>query len=150
MWRSAVIGLLVLVCPHVHTHAGEMYKSIDADGHVVYSDRADTPSAQKTEVQVVRPNPAEVARMAQVQAGANAAQLERKKQQEIDDANAKAQQEQERRMQCANAKGRYLAAKSAPRKFHYDGDGYRVGDPDPAADAALDEARMAVAAACTN
>ena len=41
----------------------EVYKSIDAQGHVVYSDRPETSAAQKAVVNVDRPDAKEVARM---------------------------------------------------------------------------------------
>ena len=59
----AVLGLLV--CPALL--AQEVYKSVDAQGHVVYSDRGSTKTAPKSQVHVDEPDPAEVARLAKEQ-----------------------------------------------------------------------------------
>lgn len=37
-----ILGLILLVCPAWALPAGEVYKSVDSEGHVVYSDRADS------------------------------------------------------------------------------------------------------------
>jgi hypothetical protein len=70
---SAVFTVLLLLahsgCP---LRAQEVYKSTDAQGHVVYSDRASTPTAQKSVVHVDQPDPAEVARIAKEQQILNA------------------------------------------------------------------------------
>jgi hypothetical protein len=60
--------LLQLASPLGALRAGEVYKSIDAEGHVVYSDRAPTSKAEKSVVRVDQPDPAEVARNAKQQA----------------------------------------------------------------------------------
>ena len=81
--RGAVLmTLLQLSNPLCALRAGEVYKSIDAEGHVVYSDRAPTSTAEKSLVRVDQPDPAEVARNAKEQAILSAEDAQRKKEQE--------------------------------------------------------------------
>jgi uncharacterized protein DUF4124 len=130
--------------------AGEVYKSIDADGHVVYSDRAPTSTAQKSVVRVDQPDPAEVARNAKEQAILSAEDAQRKKQQAIEDRKKaqKSQEEYNRQVQCDNARNRYYALKDARRIYERDADGNRVYDDDAVADAKREEARLAMVSAC--
>jgi hypothetical protein len=46
------IALILLVCPTRVLRADDIYKSVDAEGHVVYSDRADRSSAPQTLVRI--------------------------------------------------------------------------------------------------
>jgi hypothetical protein len=149
--RGAVLmTLLQLSSPLCAVRAGEVYKSIDAEGHVVYSDRAPTSTAEKSAVRVDQPDPAEVARNAKEQAILSAEEAQRKKVQAIEDRK-KAQKEQEennRQVRCDNARNRYYALKDARRLYHLDADGNRVYDNDADADAMREEARLAMASAC--
>ena len=43
---------MLFLCPVSALRAGEVYKSVDAEGHVVYSDRADSSTAPQTVVQI--------------------------------------------------------------------------------------------------
>src|ERR1700691_1229570 len=90
---AILAGLILLVCVSSLLRAGEIYKSVDAQGHVVYSDRADTAAAQKTSVTVEPADPKEAARIAKEQAILQSAETQRNRQKLIDDAK-KAQQEQ--------------------------------------------------------
>jgi uncharacterized protein DUF4124/YXWGXW repeat-containing protein len=52
-WYGALlVALILLVCPERVLRADDIYKSVDAEGHVVYSDRADRSSAPQTLVQI--------------------------------------------------------------------------------------------------
>jgi hypothetical protein len=128
-------------------HAAEVYKSIDAEGHVVYSDRAPTPTAQKSVIAVDQPDPAEVARLAKEQQIQKAQDLQRNRQKAADDKK-KGQQEHEQQVQCDNARNRYYAAKDARRLFQRDADGNKVFYTDKEADAKREDARLAMTAAC--
>jgi Domain of unknown function (DUF4124) len=47
-WYGAIfVALILLVCPARMLRADDIYKSVDAEGHVVYSDRADRSGARK-------------------------------------------------------------------------------------------------------
>ena len=45
-----VLALIVLGCPNRPLAAQEVYKSVDAQGHVVYSDRGVSKGAARTDV----------------------------------------------------------------------------------------------------
>lgn len=146
--RSAVfLALLLVVRPGCPLLAQEVYKSTDAQGHVVYSDRASTSSAQKTVVHVDQPDPEEVARIAKEQQILNAQDIQRKKQQSADD-KTKAQQDRDKQARCDAARNHYFSLKDARRVFHMDADGNRVYDTDAEADAQRAEALQAMTAAC--
>jgi hypothetical protein len=144
---GALLALLLLGRPQCELLAQEVYKSTDAQGHVVYSDRASTSTAQKSEVHVTQPDPAEVARIAKEQEILNAQETQRKQQQSVDDKK-KAQQDREKQNRCDAARNHYFSMKDARRIFHLDADGNRVYDTDPEADARREDAKQAMTAAC--
>lgn len=144
-----LLALLVLVFPAHSPQAGEVYKSIDAEGHVVYSDQPPTSTAQKSEVHVNEPNPAEVARIAKEQQILKAVDIQRKLQKAADDKK-KAQQDHEHQVQCDDTRNRYYSMKDARRLFQRDADGNRIYYSDQDADARREEARLAMTAACAN
>jgi hypothetical protein len=74
--------------------AQQVYKSVDAQGNVVYSDRGSTKNAPTTSVHVTEPDPAEVARLAKQQQLLSAA--ERQRQKEALDSKNKAAADQHR------------------------------------------------------
>jgi hypothetical protein len=49
---ALVLAIAVLACPTLAPRAGEIYKSVDAEGHVVYSDHLDASMAQQSPVQI--------------------------------------------------------------------------------------------------
>jgi len=144
---AILAGLILLVCAPPLLRAGEIYKSVDAEGHVVYSDRADRPAAQKSAVTVQPPDSKEAARIAKEQAILQSEESQRNQQKLIDDAK-KTQQEQVKRAQCDRARDHYYSVKDARRLYDRDADGNRVYLSDPDADAKREEARQAMAAAC--
>jgi hypothetical protein len=144
---AVVLGLLLVVRPGCPLRAQEVYKSTDAQGHVVYSDRATTSTAQKTIVHVDQPDPAEVARIAKEQQILDAQDIQRKKQQSADD-KTKAQQDRDKQARCDAARNHYFSVKDARRVFHIDADGNRVYDTDAEANEQREEARQAMTAAC--
>src|SRR5882762_8172605 len=103
-----LVALALLVRPSGPLRANEVYKSVDAQGHVVYSDRADTSTAQKTSVLVDQPNPTEAARIAKEQEMLKAEEIQRNRKKATDDAK-KAQQEHVTQVQCDNARNHYYA-----------------------------------------
>lgn len=46
LYGAYVVALVLLACPALVLRAAEVYKSVDSEGHVVYSDRADSSTAQ--------------------------------------------------------------------------------------------------------
>jgi hypothetical protein len=137
---------MLLACPACPPQANEVYKTVDAQGHVVYSDRADT-SAQKSVVRVDAANPTEAARIAKEQEILKAEENQRNRQKSVDDAK-KAQAEHAAQVQCDNARTRYYAIKDARRVYQRDADGNRIFYSDQDADAKREEARQAMTAAC--
>jgi hypothetical protein len=146
--RGALLGaLLVLGWGHGPLHAQEVYKSVDADGHVVFSDRANSKTAPKTAVHVDAPDPAEVARLAKEQEMLKAEDLQRTRQQTVD-ANNKAREDRAKQAACDNARNYYYRLKDSNRIYQRDPDGNRIFYTDSEADALRERARRAMTAAC--
>ena len=127
--------------------ADEVYKSVDANGNVVYSDRGTSKSAPKVEVHVTQPDPAEVARLAREQASLKA-EDERRSKQEASAAKAQAHDAQRREAACQKARNEYYRLKDAPRPYQRDADGNRLFYSDDEADALREQARRAFVSAC--
>jgi hypothetical protein len=146
--RGAIFIALVLAVGTARPlGAGEVYKSVDADGHVVYSDRADSSAAQKSVVHADPSNPTEAARLAKEQEIQKAEDLQHSRQKLIEDTK-KAQQDQAKQVQCESARNRYYSIKDARRIFDLDAAGNRVYYSDAEADTKREEARQAMTAAC--
>ena len=147
LWLGAVITALALACPGGALLAQEIYKSIDAQGHVVYSDRASSKSAPKTTVHVDEPDPAEVARLAKEQQTLNAAAIARAQQQAVED-NKKATADHKRQVACDSARNNYYRLKDSPRIYQRDADGNRAYYSDADADTLREQARLTMNTAC--
>jgi hypothetical protein len=139
--------LIALTCPIRPLPAQEVYKSVDAEGHVIYSDRGSTKTAPKSAVRVDQPDPAEVARLAKEQQMLKAEDLQRSKQEAID-AKKKATEDHAKQVACQNARNNYYRLKETPRIYQRDSDGNRVYYSDSDADAVREQARRAMTAAC--
>jgi isoleucyl-tRNA synthetase len=138
------LALLIPVLPAV---ADEVYRSVDAQGHVVYSDRATTPTAQKSTVKVIQGDPAEAARAARQTHIFQAEENQRKQQQSASD-HEKAQQDHDKQVRCNNARNHYFAIKDANRMYKVDAQGNRQYYSDAEGDARKEQARQAMVAAC--
>jgi len=143
-------GVMLATCLADQVAADQVYRSVDAEGHVVYSDHAESPSAQKTDIHVIRPDPEQVAQYVREQQILKAEDKERKKQQAAAAAaeSKKSQAEQARATECENARRQYDSIKDRRRLYSQDADGNRVYLSDSDADAKREEARQAVTAAC--
>ena len=144
---TLLVAVVLLASPTCQPRADDIYKSVDAQGHVVYSDRADTSTAQKAVVNVDRPDAKEVARMAKEQEILKAEDIQRNRQKLIDDAK-KAQQDHVKQVQCDAARNHFYALKDARRIYDRDADGNRIYLSDADADAKREDARQAMTAAC--
>ncbi len=142
-----VLALLIAGAAVGPSRADGIYKSTDAEGHVVYSDRPSAADAQKTVVDVDRPDPKEVARNARDQQILKAEDLQRKREQSAAERK-EAQAEHDKQVQCEAARNRYFAMKDARRLFDRDADGNRIYYSDTEANARREEARQAMTAAC--
>lgn len=136
--------LLAAVRP---SYADGIYKSVDAQGHVVYSDRATTPAAQKSVVHVIQGDPAEAARAAKETSILKAEENQRKQAQDLQSRN-QAQQDHDKKALCENARNRYNSLKDMNLLYRLDAQGNRVFYTDAEADARKEQARMAMVSAC--
>jgi hypothetical protein len=142
-----LIVLLALLAPLACSLADEVYKSVDAEGHVVYSDRAPTAKAQKSVVHVIQGDSAEAARAAKETSILQTEEALRKRQEDIDNHN-KAQQDHQKEVMCQNARNRYYSVKDANRLFKMDSQGNRVFYTDAEGDARKEQLRQAMVTAC--
>jgi Domain of unknown function (DUF4124) len=145
--RNARLCSLIFVALLAAARADEVYKSVDAQGHVVYSDRATTPAAQKSIVHVVPGDPAEAARAARETSLLKAEDTQRKREQDFDSRN-KAQQDHEKQVACTNARNRYNSLKDANVLYRLDAQQNRVFYTDAEADARKEQAHQAMIAVC--
>jgi Skp family chaperone for outer membrane proteins len=141
-----LIGWALLVCAAAG-HADQVYKYVDAQGHVTYSDRPNTAGAKKTEVTFQQADPHEAARLAKEGQLLKAADDQRKKQQANDD-KAKAQQDKDKAARCQTARTNYNAIKENGRLYNRDAEGNKVYYNDAEADAKREAARQVMTTAC--
>lgn len=145
-WSAALIAGLGLFLS-TSGYADQVYKTVDAQGHVTYSDRPSTAAAQKTEVTVQQGDSAEAARLAKENQVLKAEDEQRKKQEASDD-KVKAQQAQVKQAKCQAAKDNYYRVKDAGRLYQHDADGNKVYLDDATADTKREEARQLMTIAC--
>jgi hypothetical protein len=127
--------------------ADQVYRSVDAQGHVTYSDRPNSSAAQKTDVAVQQADPAEAQRLAKERQMLKAEDDQRKKQQASDD-KAKAQQDHDKQTRCQVARDHYNSMKDAGRVYKLDANGNRVFLTDAEAEANRETARQVMTTAC--
>jgi hypothetical protein len=132
-WRAALGVLVALAC--LPLPAQEVYKSVDAQGHVVYSDRGSTKTAPKTALHVEEPDPAEAARLAKQQQILDAQEQQRAKEQVASD-------------HAKNARNNYFRLQETNRLYKRDADGNRVYYSDAEADTLRQQAKQAMTSAC--
>jgi hypothetical protein len=142
-----LVALLVLGCAATPLTAQQVYKSVDADGHVVYSDRGGSKTAPKTALHVDEPDPTEVARLAREQELLKADDAQRSRQQALED-KTKATQQHKKELACENARNQFFHMREAARLYKRDDNGNRVYYSDDEADAMREHARQAMVAAC--
>ena len=147
-WTAAfVAGLAFLALLSRPAAADQVYKCVDAQNHMTFSDRPCAPSAQKTEVTFQQADPAEAARLAKENQVLKSADEQRKKQQANDD-KSKAQQDKAKQAKCDAARTHYNSIKNPGRLFQSDADGNRTYYSDTEADAKREEARQLMTIAC--
>jgi hypothetical protein len=145
---GVVLAALITLAGARTAAAQEVYKSVDADGHVVYSDRGAVKNAPTTTVHVTEPDPVEAARLAKEQQLLSAAEKQRQKEQAAETKSA-AQAERDRQQKCDRARTQYYRLHDARRIFDKrDADGNPILLSEEEADAARDKARRAMADAC--
>ena len=144
---ATTVALLAFAFAAASLQAQEVYRSVDADGHVVFSDRGATKGAPKTSLHVEQPDPAEVARLAHEQELLRADDLARSRQEAIED-KTRTTQEHKKQVACDSARNRFYQMKDAARLFKRDANGSRLYYSDEEADALREQARHAMIAAC--
>jgi hypothetical protein len=127
--------------------AQEVYKSVDANGQVIYSDRGSSKNAPKTSVHFEEANPAEAARIAREQQALNAADAARRKEQQADE-KAQAAADKKRQESCRNARNEYDRLMNRRALYKLGADGQRAYYTDEEADALREQARKTMTAAC--
>jgi hypothetical protein len=144
---TTIVALLAFACAAATLQAQEVYKSVDTNGHVVYSDRGSTKGAPKTAVHFDQPDPTEVARLAHEQELLKADDLARSHQEAVEDKSRAAQQKK-KQAACESARNRFYQMKDAARLYKRDTDGSRVYYSDDDAETMRQQARQAMSAAC--
>jgi uncharacterized protein DUF4124 len=144
---ATIVALLALACLPAALPAQEVYRSVDANGHVVYSDRGASKSAPRTTLHVKEADPAEAARLAHEQALLDADEAARVKQQALED-KSRANQQHKQQQTCDKARTEYVHMKESARLYKRDAEGNRVYYNDDDADAMREQARRAMVAAC--
>jgi hypothetical protein len=141
------IGTIALA-PQIQ--ADVMYRTVDAQGHVTYSDRPLSPSSQRISVDVTGPNASEVARLGKEQAAESAADQQRieKGQHDADEAKKAAARDAAQQQRCNAARGRYASFVAGGRIFRTDADGNRIYLSDQDIDEQRTLAKAAMESAC--
>jgi len=139
-------GAALLLCVHL-AGAQEIYKSVDAAGNVVYSDRGSTKNSPATTLHVTQGDAAEAARLAQQQRLLNAENKERQRQDALEAKNHSTAVK-ERQKACEAARSKYYQYKDSNRLYTRDADGNKVWLSDDSADAMREQARRTMVAAC--
>jgi hypothetical protein len=127
-WLEALTAVMAMpiVCPC--SLADDMYKTVDPQGHVIYSDHPLSSASQRISVQVTAPNPEEAARIAKEQAtlNADAAQEAQQAKRDADEQAKKAAHDAAQKRRCDSARNRYAVFAAGGRIFKSDEQGNRV------------------------
>jgi len=146
--RAAIALAEVLITSIIlPVQADEIYKSVDAQGHVVYSDRPANLGAKKAEVAVQQADPHEAERLAKERSLLKAEDDQRTRKETRDNQN-KAQQDAQKKKACEAASVRYYDLNGVNRIFKMDANGNRTWYTDEEADGLRAEARRKMEAAC--
>jgi hypothetical protein len=134
-----------------HASADDMYRTVDAQGGVVYSDHPLSPASQRISVQVTAPNQEEAHRLAKEQALANAdsAQQAQQARHEAAEQQKKAAQDAAQKQRCDAARNRYAVFSAGGRIFKTDEQGNRVYYSDQEIDAQRTTSKAAMDSACS-
>lgn len=126
--RRVVAVALLCAAAVLPAAADEIYKSTDAQGHPVYSDRPLSPSAERIVVSAPKPSAqASASSAAQVQATTQRLEEESRQEQAKQAEQRAAQAAKANRAEsCRRARDRYLAFAEANRLYRRDEQGDRV------------------------
>lgn len=144
-------GTLFLTAAAIDAAADEVYKTLDAQGHITYSDRAISSDSKKVTVDFIQGNPQEAARLAKERALINADETQKARQAQQQAADQQKQQTQEalKRRECDAARSRYAMFAAGGRLFRMDDQGNRVFYSDEEIDAQRVSTKAAMDSACS-
>lgn len=128
----------------------QIYKTVDAQGNIVYTDQAPSAKSAKSTVKYHEPSPEDLARVEQQRKATEAAENERVQQAAVNGI-ARARQEKaqkDRQARCESARNYYNGLRDANRIYQLDAQGNRVYLPDADAEAKRADARKAMEGAC--
>jgi hypothetical protein len=145
--RACLMFSLACIALAARGYGDEVYKSVDASGHVVYSDRATSPTSQKMSVPVTPPDAAEAARLGKQRALEDAEFAQRSKQ-DAADASKQAAQAKQDEARCTAARTRYNFLMQVNRLYRVDADGNRAYYSDEEGDAMRATAKQTMDQAC--
>lgn len=145
--RACLTFALACIALAARAYGDEVYKTVDASGHVVYSDHPTSAGAQKMSVPVTQPDAAEAARLGKQRALEDAEFAQRSKQ-EAADASKQAAQAKQDEARCTAARTRYNYLMQVNRLFRVDADGNRVYYSDEEGDAMRATAKQTMDQAC--
>jgi hypothetical protein len=129
---------------------GEIYKTVDAQGHVIYSDHPLSSASQPLTLQVTPANPEEAARLSREQAlqTADSAQAAQQAQKDAADQQKKAAADAAQKQRCDVARNRYAVFAAGGRLFKSDAQGNRAYYSDEEIAAEMAAAKSAMDSAC--
>ena len=128
----------------------DVYKTVDAQGNVVYSDHPISSASQPITLQVTAPNAQEAARLTKEQAlqSAQTTQEMKQTQQAAADQQKQAAQEAAQKQRCDAARSRYATFAAGGRLFKTDEQGNRVYYSDDEIEAERLAAKAAMDSSC--
>jgi Domain of unknown function (DUF4124) len=150
---AAAMGAAALALGSVCARADntQVYKTVDAQGNVVYSDRASSMNTSRTAVAVHEPSAEDLKALEKSRKASEAAEVQR-----LQDALSShatqtqaAEQQKNKQAACEHARTYFYSLRDATRLYQRDAQGNPVYLPDEAADAKRAEAHKAMDAACT-
>jgi Domain of unknown function (DUF4124) len=127
-WLGKLAGVAAMMLVNQSDLADDMYKTVDPQGHVVYSDHPLSSASQRMSVQVTAPNTQEAARITKEQTmlNADAAQQAQQAKRDADEQTKEAAQDATQRRRCESARDRYAVFAAGGRIFKSDAQGNRV------------------------
>jgi len=134
----------------VRVPADELYKTVDANGQVSYSDHPLSQASQRISIEVRPANATEAARLSRQQ-NATEAQLEQRALDAQQDANEQARksaQLAQQQQRCNAARSRYATFAAGGRLFKLDDQGNRVYYSDEEIEQQRAQTKAAMDAAC--
>jgi hypothetical protein len=144
------VGALLVFSAGCHA-AGDIYRTVDAQGNVVYSDRAIGPTSKKITVDVIQGNAEDAARLAKESAreDADAAQQAKLAREQAAKQQQQDAQEALKQRRCQAARNRYAMFAAGGRISKVDEQGNRVYYSDAEIDAERISTKATMDAACS-